>query len=244
MTFPVLFDKVQKRRTYAQYIASSISPLLWHRFRETSGTAVANSGSLGSAVDGVWTAGTGAVGQTGKLGLNEAYDLDGADSRDTIASNVTLQTLAVFTIVCLCKPDTTGELNVGTLSSDTRHQFRINGVNLNMRGFVTSNATAANTVTADGFVATGVWQTFFLTFDNAGDRRIRIYKAVDGVLTEASYTTQTAMTGTIADSSGNPFVIGGLSTGAQCFDGLIDEYFVVNRVLTSAEMQQIALFTA
>lgn len=242
MVWPILFEP-QRRKTYASYVGNIIRPLVWYRHRETSGTVVANSGTLGNTLDGVWTAGAGAVGQTGKLGFNEAYDYDGAASLTTIAANASLQNITAMTMAILCKPDSPGESNVGTFSADNRHQFRISGLNFPLRCFIVSSATAANSVTPDAFVASGVWHWVFCTFDNAGDRLIRFYKGVGGVLTEATYNTQTAMTGTL-NNGGGGYIIGNISTAAQTFDGLIDEYFVKDRVLTLAEMQQIALLTA
>lgn len=223
--------------TLDQLISAS-APLLDLKHNETSGTTVRNTGTLAATADGVWTAGAGALGQTGNQSkANEAYDYDGAASLTTVPAVASLYASTALTLLILCKPDTAGEGNAGTPSSSGRHQWRIpSTVNLPSRLFITSDATAGNSVTADTFVATGVWQMFIATFDNAGDRKIRIYKGVGGVLTEATYGTQTAMTGTLNVASSTQ-VVGNVAAATQTFDGLIDRFTQWDRVITPAEMQ-------
>lgn len=64
-----------------------------------------------------------------------------------------------------------------------------------------------------------------------------MYKVVGGTLTEATYATQTAATGTLGNGAGVQ-VIGNSPSQVNSFDGLIDEAFIVGSVLTSAQMLQ------
>lgn len=222
--------------TYANYIAS-LAPLLWLRLRETSGTTVTNSGSV--ALNGTWTAGAGALGQTGKLGINEAYDFDGANSKIVLADNAAIQALATYTIVALCNADGAGESSAGTilhLGAGVSGGFRRTGTsNAWVMNFDT-DGTDANSTTNVDFAPDGVWLCMFGTFDNAGDRTARIYKGVSGAVAEATYATQTPATGTRVTPIGA--VIGNFAD-VRTWDGLIDEVLIFNRILTAGEMLQI-----
>lgn len=224
--------------TYSQFVTNTLAPVLWYRLRETSGTAAANSGSAGAAVNGVWTAGAGAIGQTGKLGANEAYDFDGLVSKIVIPSDAAIQALATYTIIGLVRADGFGESSAGTilhLGAASTMDFRLSGAGGIFRMGFDTDTTDASSVSAGGFFATGAWAAMFGTFDNAGDRKARIYKGLAGAVTEASYTTQTAATGTRVAPVGA--VIGNFGD-VRTWDGQIDELIVCNRVLTAAEMLQ------
>lgn len=98
--------------SYANYMAS-LNPLIWLRLRETSGTAPVNSGSL--SVTNVWTPGAGALGQTGKLGANEAYSFDALVSRIRITNNATLAAMTTQKWAFLAQIATLGEGSLGHL---------------------------------------------------------------------------------------------------------------------------------
>lgn len=221
--------------SYASYIAS-LAPVLWLRLRETSGTNAANSGSLGAAADGTWTPGAGAVGQTGQLGANEAYDFDGAASDILIPDATAINNVAVVTYATLFKADGAGENNIGMFYSSSTRQFRINSSSFPVRMFISGTANA-NSVTNNSFISTGAYHWIFATFDNTGDRKVRLYKGISGAVTEATYTTQDAMTGPIVNTATHH--VGNNAAANGTFDGLIDESLIFDRVLTTAEMLQI-----
>lgn len=217
----------------------TVAPLLWARFTETSGSIVRNYGKLGEAQNGVWTLGAGALGQTGYFGVNHAADFDGLVSKVSIPAIAAINALTKLTYGILFKADTFGELNLGGLILDTgeNRQVRFN-TNGAVRAILAASGQA-NSVTANSFVSTGVWTYLFMTYDDSGDRKIRLYKLVSGVLTEASYTTQTAATGTLANGVGD-LVMGNAAAQHITFDGLIDDVFVDDRVYTSDEMKNKA----
>ena len=78
-----------------------------------------------------------------------------------------------------------------------------------------------------------------VTYDNAGDRKVRIY--VDG--NEASYDTQTAGTGTIITDTSVPVSIGNRAVSLnRAYDGRIDEVAIFSRILTAPEIREIYNF--
>lgn len=220
--------------TLTQFVTNTLAPVLWYRLRETSGTTAANSGSAGSSVDGTWTAGAGAVGQTGKLGANEAYDFDALVSKIVIPNVAAVQALETYTLIGLVKADGFGENSAGTIIHlGALNAFRITGTAGRMTTVFDTDATDGSATTNDGFLVTGSWLALFMTFNNAGDRTPRLYKGVSGAVAEATYASQVQATGTRVTPLGG--VIGNLSD-VRTWDGLMDEVLVCNRVLTASEM--------
>lgn len=209
---------------------SSLSPLLTLRYNEISGTTVKNYGSLGAAQDGAWTAGAGAQGQASPLGQNQAYDHDGLNSKVTVPATAAINNLTALTYGIFFKADTFGELSLGGFFLDTaeNRQFRFNTSGA-IRGILTATG-AANSISANSFVSTGVWTYLLMTYDDAGERKMRFYKGVSGVLTEATYTTHTAASGTLGNGGGD-LVVGNAAGQNVTFDGLISRAFVLGRML-------------
>lgn len=227
-------------------IEAAIAAPLWMHLRETSGTAVDNSGTVGDPADGTWTAGVGtpgAVGQTGRLGANEAYLFGGTDSYITIAAQTALNNLTKYTYGLLLNPTTPGESNLGQLIA-TRNgagkMLRIHNASFAVHAFHTSNATTATTTTTNNFLVAGEWQWIFATFDNDGDRKIHLYRYDfdTDTLVEASYAQHDAMTGTIAFPSVD-IMIGARDAGQLAYNGSMDEVFIENTVLSVAYMTAI-----
>lgn len=92
-----------------------------------------------------------------------------------------------------------------------------------------SNSTTTNTLSA------GTWYHIVVTY-NASTGAIKIY--IDG--TEASYSTSTTGASNIAQNTEN-IRIGARSydTNINPFDGIMDEYGVWNKVLSSAEVTEL-----
>lgn len=226
-----------RKQTYAEYVAS-LAPVLWLRLRETSGTAVDNAGSGGAALDATWTAGAGALGQTGQLGVNEGYDFDSADSRIQ-ANTVTGLNVPAFTAAILCKPDTAGEGGVGAflfLDNGTDFEWRWNdnlsSINCERR----SNDVGARAIGDTPGVSAGAWTWLFATYDDNGDRTPRLYFGNNGLLRESSsYSTFRAATGTI-NAIGTNYSVGNNPTQTRTFDGVIDEILFFDSVLSEAAM--------
>lgn len=227
--------------SYAAYIAS-LAPVLWYKFDETSGTTVTNYGSFGSNQNGVWTVGSGALGQTGKLGANNAYDFNA--SKVAITQTATnIGNLATYTHAMLIKLDAPS----GTLWE----QSTLGGIPyLGLSGFYAllanewagSVPNSASNISAANFLTVSTWTWLFRTFDNAGDRKNHIYKGVGGAVTEATYGTDTAMAAA-RSALGTQNTIGNQSGGGAGIDGLIDEALMFSGVLTTAQMLAITQST-
>lgn len=227
--------------TFASYMAS-LGHLLFLPTNETSGTTAENLGSLGDAADGVLTPGTGGVGATTPMGPNTAYTFDGADTIITVPNNATINGLTKFTYGIYIKAAGAGESNVGRFmgtSGGAARSWRIGSASLPVSSFLTSSLVTAFSVTANNFIALNTDYFLFQTYNNDGDRKIRIYKyPVGGSLIEATYVTQDAMTGTIVIPSFD-LVIGGQAAGAVCFNGKLGKPFINSNVFSEALMAQI-----
>lgn len=232
--------------TYAAYVAS-LAPAVWYKFNETSGTTVINYGSLGSG-NGTWTPGVGAVGQTDSMGTNEAYDFDGADSKVTGPTSTTINNAAAFSVAIKVKADTSGEATNGYLWSDNggnRVLLISSGAaspyRLSFGVWCTTMQALAVTAVASGVIQSDdMW--VFGTYDNVGDRTPHIYFGNAGSLAEASYSTATPASNTLANASG-ALLLGNNSSNIRTWDGLMGEFLFVGRVLTTTEMAQLTILS-
>lgn len=229
---------INYRKSYVQTM-NDIGWVLWFKHNETSGTSVANSGSL--ATTGTWNPGVGSVGQTGFLGANEAFDYDGANSRTSIPNNAIFGNATAFTWMILFKPDGNGEGGIG-------HLYRYGIVNtfahVNNNSRLTVRRTAATTNAFSEALAAwsaGQWSHIFITFDNATDRLLHVYRAQNGNVSELTYNTNShvAAVGALTNNTDTLF-IGNASNLTVTFDGLIDEIAYKNAVLTLSQMRDIA----
>ncbi len=104
-------------------------------------------------------------------------------------------------------------------------------------GTVDTATTDAMSYTADGAIVYNEWQHVAMTYDNAGDRKVRLY--ING--REQPYVIQTAGTGTVATDTTDDIAIGATpSTQFYAFVGMIDEPRVYSRVLTSGELESLS----
>lgn len=100
---------------------------------------------------------------------------------------------------------------------------------------VVTGSTHAVSISSNGVFADNEWFNAAITYNNTGDRKIRIY--YNG--REVSYATQTAATGTVTDDSSELFNWG--TTPATNFfkmDGGITFGALYNRVLSNDEILQ------
>lgn len=206
--------------------------LALYKMQQTSGTNEPNVGSLGSAVNMTITSTT--LGQTGKLGANEAYLFDGAVSRLQCANNATLANKTAWEWVFLVKPSGAGEINFGAFfcwgdgNPDNSPNLLFNGgVSSLLCRVYNTTPTNFNTTTTTG-LSTSAWSIVFAAFDNAGDRKVHLYKGISGAVTEFGYSAQPAMTGTykaptvalnLFNSSGQSVTFAGLGDFAGVVDG-------------------------
>lgn len=237
---------------YFDYV-TGLAPLLWLRLRETSGTTVANSGSV--AASGTWTPGVGAVGQTGRFGANEAYDFDALDSKIqfTSANIAALNSLTTQRWAFLLNADSLGETGNGILAlygNDFGHHFvRLASSNRLVANIETSG-TDGSAITSNDEVSDliGGWRWIFMDYDD-GDamglgRKIRLFKSVpgSGVITPLALGTDIPATGTITTQTAD-LVIGNFTGQTRTFDGKMDEVIIQSGLWTTAIMQQISLLT-
>lgn len=227
--------------TWPQFVAS-LSPLAWYRMQQTSGTNEPNAGSGGSGLDLTITTTT--LAQTGKLGANDAYLFDGANSRLQAASAAAIGALTKWEYVFLVNPASVGEGNNGSFfwwansASFPRLQFAgaISSISLTQVNTTPTSFTAATTTG----LSAGVWQLVFAAYDDGGDRKSHIYKGVSGAVNEFAYSAQPALTGTNATPSG-AFNLFNRSLQDLTFDGLADEVLIFNGNLTPAQRTQLAV---
>lgn len=214
---------------------TSLTPLVWYRLREASGTSAKNSGSL-AAMDA--TALSCTVGQAGvgSQGANEAYLYDGANSKLTLPTSAALAALTTFSYAFLVKAGSAGEASAGTFfnwSDASGNYFHFNG-NINQCDLLLKAATTApRALTAQLLTAnTPAW--IFVTYDDAGDRKPYVYKGIAGAVTNKS-GAQTAAVGTLTAPT-NPMVIGNKASQDKTWDGLFDEIAFFNYVLSVPQM--------
>lgn len=166
-----------------------------------------------------------------------ALDFDGSDDEVLVPANLTS---SAFSFSSWVYPRTTGEggggrVTEGKHSSDNFSSFLL--MNASEPGF--TNAWRAtmrmSTVSADSYsdntVSFNTWQHLVFTYNDNGDRKIRLYK--DGK--EVTYTLQEVGSGTI-DPGGAELRIGNRKNGDKTFDGFIDDVHIYNRTLTPEEI--------
>lgn len=218
---------------------TALAPAMWLRLRETSGTTVANSGTTAA---GTFTPGTGAVGQTGQLGANEAFRFDGADSKISVPASVLINNLTDFTWAVLCNFATAGENGAGNLLVDaggnrilaliSATPFRLNWQVWHTSDFSTRiSAAGVQNITAN------TWAWVFATY-TAADKTPRLYVGRSGAVNELTYSTSTISVNALANSSG-AMLTGNNNANTRTVDGLIDEAIIFPSVLTTAQMLSI-----
>jgi hypothetical protein len=92
----------------------------------------------------------------------------------------------------------------------------------------------AQTMGATNSIALNAWQQIAVSYDDAGDRLLRLY--VNGK--EIAYATQPAQTGAIPTNS-NPFVLGNRAAQDRGFQGMLDEVQVYNTALSASAIAQL-----
>lgn len=235
-----LYNPANKKLTAALFLASkalSGELLLWYRFNELAGNAI-NYGALGTAFNGTIT---GPIrGQTGQLGPNEAFLFDGANDFVSAPASALHGNLNTFTRFLLFNPSGTGAGNSGRLysygTSDTRLSF--DGT-ANRRLLADQDGTTDAISNTNNVLTLSSWYSVFVTYDDAGDRKLRLYYGKNGVVTEASYSSQVAMTGVITSQAASALFFGARGVPDQGYAGLIDEAGVVNKVWPITTMQTL-----
>jgi hypothetical protein len=217
-----------------EYMRGVVKPKIWYRFNEPSGAVAKNSGSLGATYDAAITLGAGALAQAGLLGSGQAILFDGANTKVTVPAGP-FGNYSVWTIGLLVNVSSTGEGTIGTFydwATSTVLRFNFGNTLRALR----AAATAAATNTTTG-LTTGVWYWLFVTF--IGDKKLRVYWYRLGGNHEFGYSTQDAALGAVTDQSAVNLIIGNRSDQSATLAGLMDEFFMVDRQLSTAEMTAI-----
>lgn len=250
----VLGGGVSRADQYAAYI-NSLSLPVWIKFQETSGNPV-NSGSLAltltnSSAAAPTQAQNGAP-QGAIARANEANDFAGETSNGavvTITNNATLKAWTTQRWAVLCHPDTLG----GSSSGKMLVWGGFGATDHLILGMVSSNRiqSTINTDTTNGAAISnvnqisdciGAWCWFFMDYDDANalgnGRKIRIFKGLNGVVTQLTLATDTAATGTV-DQPATGLAIGNTTARTVTFDGQIDEVLGSPALWSTTEMQNI-----
>lgn len=229
-----------------------MSPILWFRNRETSGTTPVNSGSL-AGLTVAWTAGVGppigAIGQPGAMGPADAYFYNALESKIQINNNATLAAMGNQAWAFLIKPSSIGEGNLGHLFSwgagaggANQHYFCFNTTNRLSMSFDT-DTTSSNSVTNNNQISDVIGASTFSwlcgDFDNTdslGNGRVgRFFKIVNGVVSQLTLATNTAATGTITTQA-NPLALGNNTAAGFTIAGYLDEVVTLDNQLWTAPM--------
>ena len=170
-------------------------------------------------------------------------DFDGTN--DNVDFGTTINNVDTFTYVIFANSDAHANqdvlLNKGTSLAGFRFLKQTTTTASGLRCFVAAATTNGVSITAANFSNTTDWFAFFCTYDNAGDRKLRIYKSTNGGnIIEATYNTQTAADGTITDDSTGNWRVGESQDGLGDWDGQAAYVMIYNRVLSNVEMNEVA----
>lgn len=170
----------------------------------------------------------------------KGLDFNGTDGYINCGSNPSLDNLTAFTYVVWIYPESMGEGSYGRIlhkfsSADAYTIFLLDDVTVanGINGLIKA-PTAGNSVSAANAIILNTWQQVVMSYNDTGDRKIRLY--VNGV--EVSYNTQTATSGTRGDDSDGSEYIGSSGT-ARWFNGMFNDARIYNRVLNVSEIKQL-----
>lgn len=197
-------------------------------------TKIDNLGTGGAALDGTPTDVTVDA---------DGMHFNGTTSLIAVPNNAALTGLAVSTYAYLLRPATAGESGIGHFHQwgNTNGYVGFGGALTSLNARVSAggggSGTRAETTTTTGLAAdTLAW--VFRTYDNTGDRKIHLYKGVNGVVSEFAYSLQQAASAALDAVS--TLTIGNSSGGANTYDGAIVRAAIFSGVLTAGNMAAIA----
>ncbi len=186
----------------------SLSPILWYKFNEASGTVLTNYGSG----TGTGTSANCTLAQTGQRGTLQAYSFNGTTSIVTVPNHTSWADMLDIEWTFLVNATNAGEGNAGRfIDAAATYVFRlgVGGILIAVNG----SATATTSTT----LSMAAWKLVSYQCDAEG--AIKIY--INNV--ECSYTTN--LSGLI----NNPLVditLGNNAATTATFAGLFDEVFL------------------
>jgi hypothetical protein len=213
--------------------------LAYWNFNEGAGGSAADSSGNGStavlAAGALW-----GVGRSGSaLRVNNGANANVGSP--TVLRNLSAFTWSVWTLV-------EGEVLRGYgpviekgSGSDVRRTFSVGPVSSSAAGSavarVRAGTSSAVSYAVPGTYTPGTWVHWAVTYNDAGDRKVHIYR--NGV--EVTYSQQEAAVGSLSPDADVPMAIGATpNSGFNAFNGRIDEIRIYNRVLSLAEIQALA----
>lgn len=213
--------------TWQAYLGG-LSPVVWYRNNQLSGT-VTNYGSAPSS-DGT-PSGTTTYGVAGQLGASEAITF-APNSVLTIPHNAAWAGLTAFEYWMLLKPtDTAGNdrlMGAGTeLVGTWIRQVSDKRMQASVRNTVGGTATS---VASSLPLTAGTYYLAMMSYDDAGDRMVHL--CVNGV--ECTYTSQAALTGTLLTPSLAVTLLNNAALTLQAHADM-DEFVIFGAVRSSAE---------
>ena len=169
-------------------------------------------------------------------------DTDGTDDLISLTSNTSIDDLTTYTASLWFKADTYRSadwtcllckyVTTGTVLIEVSNVSATNALDT----FWATTGANMLSVSSNSVVTTGVWYNVIVTFDNAGDRKGRIY--LNGI--EVSYASQGAATGSLFSNGANNLEAGRIGIPGRNFDGKISEIAIWNVILTSQEILNLA----
>lgn len=204
------------------------TPSAYWRFKETSGTTVADASGNGRTLTRSSTTGIGAPGLSGESG-DFSWNMPGTNAYGSIA-NAAWQHVNSFTVEAIIQPDVVAGYKAIAShdgSSIRSWNFYILEGRLHVYDYSVYDAAV---LTASSVLTPG--QTYHVAMTYAGNA-VRLY--VNGALV-GSRTGVTLRT----SSSNMPFVVGGSYAGTSpptfLFDGRMDEFAFYDKALTGAQL--------
>lgn len=211
---------------------SALSPLIYWKLNESSGTSAADSGSLGLA--GTLTNG-GIFGATGVVpNLSDtSLDLDGSNDYVNRASDNGMRLTSWSVVVSVNLDAATGAIaSRWGLSTDRAWAADFYGTSGAVR-FYPMNTNGTSFVATGNVPSTGTRYLYVFTFD-ASDNKARIYR--NGSLEASSG----ALTGTIANNGGTGALrVGTRDVSGDYLDGKVGHFAYLSGALSSTQVSDL-----
>ena len=181
---------------------------------------------------------TGAVPTIGKLG--QALQFNGSTDLVDIPTNSSIDQQSKFSFCAWVYATGWGGNSEGVVgfkgyapAGGKWYAYLLNsGSEASFAGACDAATTSAWSKASNSSFSLNVWTFLCSTYDNTGDRKVRLYK--DG--TEVSYALQQAAAGTAVTELGESLFIGNEGGNTVSFQGNIDDARLYNRVLTGTEI--------
>jgi len=217
-------------------LMSSFNPLLWYRFTATSGTTVANRGSVASQDGTVTNPAEAVVGADGLLGASEGINFSGADGYVVVATNAAISAIIDYTIIALINPIDAPSVSGRIMDHSDRWFLNVlaNGAvqGKQRRG---SNLTNSDVTTGAGVIPFPTARlALAMTYDEA--RALRLWRPT---VSRANLLATSGGSGS-TDTAETTILIGNAAAGNRGFDGVIDEVAFIEGYVGERDLVRVA----